>query len=69
MYKTVYELNREELDELKMSYYDELQYTDDADTFLCYDSIPDEAVFRHYDGIIFAEDDFFCNAWPEAVTA
>lgn len=61
MYKTVYDLTREELEELKMSYYDELQYTDDADYFLCYDEIPDAVIFNHYAEISFVDDDFFCN--------
>lgn len=65
MYKTVYDLSREELDELKTSYYDQLQYTDDANTFLCYDAIPDDVIFNHYAGISFTDDDFFCNQKEE----
>jgi hypothetical protein len=25
------------------------------------DDIPDEALFEYYDGMMFSEDDFFCN--------
>jgi len=63
--KTVHDLSREELDELKMAYYDQLQYTDDADSFLCYDAIPNSVIFEHYDGISFVNDDFFCNCESE----
>lgn len=62
MYKTVYDINK---DELKMAYYDQLQYTDDADTFLCYDAIPDDVIFEQYDGICFVDDDFWCNVGEE----
>jgi len=61
MYKNVHDLSRDELDELKASYYDQLQYTDDANTFLCYDEIPDDVIFNHYSEISFIDDDFFCN--------
>lgn len=60
-YKTVYDLNEEELLELKCAYYDILQYTDDADTFLCPDAIPDSIIREHYEGICFVDEDFFCN--------
>lgn len=61
MYKTVYDLTRDELYELKAVYYDALQYTDDAERFLYYDEIPDDVIFSHYDGVAFVDDDFFCN--------
>lgn len=61
MYKTVYDLDDEELLELKYAYYDQLQYTDDADTFRMPEEIPDSVVLDHYVGILFTNDDFFCN--------
>lgn len=62
MYMDVHELNREQLDELRWSFYWELQNTDDADYFPDPDSIPDDVLFDHYAGISFVNDDFFCTA-------
>lgn len=62
MYKSVYELSREQLEELKESFfYDNwddpivLQYTYPAE-------IPDETIYNHYDVTEFTDDDFFCTA-------
>ena len=62
MYRTVYELTAEELDELRSNMF----WSDEMDEDIlgdidCYSDIPDSAVFAHYDGISFVEDDFFCN--------
>ena len=62
MYRTVYELTAEELDELRSNMF----WSDDMDEDIlgdidCYSDIPDSAVYAHYDGISFVEDDFFCN--------
>ena len=62
MYRTVYDLTAEELDELRSNMF----WSDDMDEDIlgdidCYSDIPDSAVFAHYDGISFVEDDFFCN--------
>lgn len=60
---TVYDLNREQLNELKAAYATQLQ--EDCD--MSYEelanavNIPDDVIFEHYDGIIFTEDDFFCG--------
>jgi hypothetical protein len=58
---TVRELNREQLDELKVKYvcdlYDNPTYGDLADAH----TICDEELFIHYDGIDFVEEDFFCG--------
>lgn len=62
---TVRDLNREQLNELKQNYAvqlvetegEEISYGELADVT----EIPDEVIFNHYDGIIFADDDFFCN--------
>ena len=64
--KTVYDLNDEELLELKYAYQDLLQYTDDADTFRFPEEIPDAVVLEHYDGILFTDGDFFCNCGMDA---
>lgn len=61
MYHTVYELTVNEFEELRESYFWQLQETDDADHFDSPDDIPDDVIFDHYDGISFVEEDFFCN--------
>lgn len=59
--KTVYDLNAEELLELKYAYYDQLQYTDDADIFREPEDIPDDVIRDHYAELLFSTDDFWCN--------
>lgn len=53
MYRTIHELNAEEFAEIKAAYCDELGALDDE--------VPDADVAEHYDGILFVDDDFFCN--------
>lgn len=62
MYKTVYDLSGEERLELKYAYFDQLQSTEDADSFHAPEEIPDEVVFNHYDEVMFTEGDFSCGA-------
>lgn len=62
--KTVKELTREELNELKSNYF--YSHLDDDNSNQCdgYDApwdIPDEIIFEHYEGITFVKEDFFCN--------
>ena len=62
---TVQELNREQLDELKVKYlFDRFEnygmtpsYQDVAEAT----NIPDGLIFVEYDGIEFVEEDFFCE--------
>lgn len=71
MYKSVYELNRDQLDELKWNYF----YSDDYKPCLCKHwhtdelvpvlfpwEIPDEVIFEQFSGISFVDDDFSCTA-------
>lgn len=68
---TVRELSRAQLDELKNNLYwnlDGEQYgdlTDEEKKFILDtthpNDIPDELVFKKYDGIYFVEEDFFCR--------
>lgn len=58
---SVYELTRDQLDELKTAYF----YQDEVQDILSEDiiypeQIPDEVIFNHYDGIMFVDEDFFC---------
>lgn len=61
--KTVYELSREELDELKEAYI--IQLNEDGGTsygeLLAAHEMPDDIILEHYAGIGFVDDDFFCN--------
>ena len=66
MYRTVKELNRDELDELKWNYF----YSDDYDSnitnadglpVLFPGDIPDKVIFAVYAGISFVDEDFSCN--------
>lgn len=62
MYKTVYELNHEELEELKESFFHQEETQDIIeDSIICSSMVPDEIIFNHYEGISFVSDDFFCN--------
>lgn len=62
---TVRELNREQLDELKVSYVFD-QFDKNGECPACSDilnatKISDKIIFEAYDGIAFVEDDFFCG--------
>ena len=62
MVKMVQDLSRDELNELKSSFFyqDETQSINEG-TFSTPEEIPDEIIFEHYDGVRFVEEDFFCN--------
>jgi hypothetical protein len=64
MYKSVYELNTDQLDELKTSYF----YSDEYDPNITNNAglpvlfpgdIPNDVIFNIYKRISFADDDFF----------
>ena len=71
VYKTVYELTREQLEELKSDYF----WGEDTAHIPKFNSIglpalfpgdiPDEVIFEYYDGISFTNDDFFSTAGTE----
>jgi hypothetical protein len=59
-YRSVDELTRDELDELKYGLYCCL--VDEGVCDYAYpDEIPDEIVKKNYAGVSFVEEDFFCN--------
>lgn len=62
MCKMVQDLSRDELNELKSSFFyqDETQDINEG-TFSTPEDIPDKIIFEHYDGVCFVEEDFFCN--------
>ena len=53
---TVRELNREQLDELKNSYFWTVK-----NEYMHPECIPDDAIYDYYSWIHFVEDDFFCG--------
>lgn len=67
MYMSVYDLSREQLDELKAAYFwnpdtQETIYGGDGLPVLFPGDIPDDVIFREYDGSSVVPDDFFCTA-------
>lgn len=63
----VSELNPEQLEELRESYFQQLLETD-SDVLEGIDSseqIPMSNIIAHYEGIYFVEDDFFCTMLKE----
>ena len=58
---TVYDLNREQLNELKEIYATQLAETDQEvigyEGLASATEIPDELIFNHYKGIIFSDED------------
>ena len=65
--KTVTDLSREELIELKQDYLIQLANTgeiDDPSWAELADAdkiVPDEVIIDYWDGVIFTEDDFICD--------
>lgn len=57
----VYDLNHDELGELKEELYWEYVYEEIGVPWDLPHDIPDEVVFEKFDGICFTKDDFFCN--------
>ena len=62
--KTVRDLTREQLNELKQSYKIQLEQDGDFsyEELVNATNIPDDVIFEHYEGITFTDDDFFCTA-------
>lgn len=65
-YKTVTELNDDELLELKYAYFDQLSYDmDDDEMPRCPEEIPNEMILEHYAPFTFYPEDFACNGGDE----
>ena len=58
--KTVYDLTAEELEELRFDYMTQLEETGEDTVNI--DDITDEILFFHYAGVMFSDEDFFCNS-------
>lgn len=61
MYRDVFDLSKDELDELRETYYWQLVDTGEDEGIDGPEDIPDDVLFDHYAGISFVEEDFFCN--------
>lgn len=66
----VTELNRDQLIELKQSYLEVLNESGEHEEIVgvsynelanADEVIPDNVIFEYYQGVIFSEDDFFCD--------
>jgi hypothetical protein len=66
MYKSVHDLSRDQLEELKSAYFynDDPEITDNltAAGIEYPEQIPDDIIFHEYGGISFVNDDFSCSA-------
>lgn len=62
MIRVVQDLTRDELDQLKLSYLSIMENdTEFPELLLEPEDIPDEVLFRYYDGVTFSEEDFSDN--------
>ena len=63
---TVYELNRDELNQLKEDYVTEMAIKEDRDICMgelldAHYEVADETIFEFYEGVEFVKEDFWCN--------
>ena len=70
---TVFELNRDQLAELKVYYYEKEVLKDEGISYgeivEIDDLVTDEEVFEYFNGYVFVEDDFWCSAsLPQTVS-
>lgn len=64
MYRSVYELTSEEISELKANLFWQggFYYINDLGIPILFPGdIPDHVIVEHYHGVLFVEEDFFCN--------
>lgn len=62
MYRTVYDLAPNELNELKTALFYDPETIDILPNYIAFpEQIPDDIIFHHYDGLTFTNDDFFSN--------
>lgn len=56
---TVYDLNRDQINQLKHALWEEVGTQDEVCPELkSWEEIPDELIFNHYSDVIFEDDDF-----------
>ena len=66
MYKSVHELNQEELEELRSRWYSQHEDDGSLEEVLGREvedeiEVPMDLVIYYYEGIYFVEEDFWCN--------
>lgn len=63
MYKTVYDLNEEEMSELRSAVFNAVDdFGDDLrETFEFESNVPRSVLEAHFEDFFFTDDDFFCN--------
>ena len=61
--KTVHDLTPEELEELREAYFHQLEETEPEvlGDITEPEGIPIDNIIVHYEGVMFVDDDFFCN--------
>lgn len=59
--KTVHELTTQELEELRDTYFAQLQDQGEEEEINSSHEILMENVIQNYEGVMFVDDDFFCN--------
>lgn len=59
--RTVHDLTTEELEELRDSYFYQLIEQGEEEKLQSPEDIPISNVISHYEGIMFTDEDFFCN--------
>lgn len=67
---TVYDLNREQLIELKQHYLTQMyeqrgESVSQYELSIADEVVPDQMVYEHFDDVDFVNDDFFCSAGEE----
>lgn len=63
---TVYQLNRDELTELKQRHYSKNHTNFSYNEMVSIDTlVTDEEIYQEYEGTTFTIDDFFCNSNDE----
>lgn len=64
MYMSVRELNEDQLNELKWTYFYQLldEGSEVVEDISVGTEIPNQVIFDHYDGISFVDEDFCCTS-------
>ena len=59
---TIFELNKDELNQLKSDYFWNEETQDILeDCYSCPEDIPDDIIYNHYKDVMFIKEDFWCN--------
>lgn len=65
---TIYQLNRDELIEVKQRYYSNIHKNISYNEMISIDTlVTDEEIYEEYKDTIFSIDDFFCNTRDDGI--